>query len=188
MKLIKDQNPTQNPSQNPTPEPDQQTETGSTSSGTDSPDFAAIEAQFSDFTDEPAGEGDSTPPGTLSKDDFYNGLKAVMSICGALPIPPFPLKSLPIQPSEEESARAASDEIYDICAETPWLQFMIKPDGKWVQRAMIIGGFAAVKVTAIRAEMKDRRMRDVSPAKEEPVGTKEDPIDIPNMDLGGGRY
>ena len=94
-----------------------------------------------------------------------------------VPVPPFPLESLPIKPEEREAARAASDAIYDIAAETAYLRWLVEPGSIWMQRALAIGPFVAVKFAAMRAEIAARHAKDVSPrtAAPEPEAEADEP-------------
>jgi hypothetical protein len=81
----------------------------------------------------------------------------MFAVPNMVPVPPFPLKALPIQPGEEDQARAASDVIYDIAAETPHLRWLIEPGSEWMQRLMVIGTFAVGKGMAVMAELAARQ-------------------------------
>lgn len=109
------------------------------------------------------GEGADLPPGLaavdpndgfLTQDAFFVGFCTAFNM-GAC-VPPF-LKSLAIQHQEEQTARGASDALYDICMETPALHFLIKPGNVWFQRVAAIGAFAVPKAMGAVAEMKARQ-------------------------------
>lgn len=130
-----------------------------TETGPDHLDFTveALEGEAGD------GEGADLPPGLaavdpndgfLTQDAFFVGFCTAFNM-GAC-VPPF-LKSLAIQPQEEQTARGASDALYDICMETPALHFLIKPGNVWFQRVAAIGAFAVPKAMGAVAEMKARQ-------------------------------
>lgn len=111
--------------------------------------------------DGPAG------PARLSKDDFFSAFKMMFAVPNMVPVPPLPLKSLPIRPDEMDAARAASDAVYEIACETPYLSWLVEPGSEWMQRAMVIGTFSFGKLMAIKLELDARRR---SPPQEPPSG------------------
>lgn len=76
------------------------------------------------------------------------------------------------------NARPASDALYDICEETPSLQFFIKPGGKWMQRAAAIGMFAVPVAMGCKAELAARKQaklaKDAPPTGEASGQAEED--------------
>src|SRR5260370_15189662 len=58
---------------------------------------------------------------------------------------------------ERAGGTEAAGAIYDTCAETPYLHFLLHPGGKWFQRAMMVGYFYAPIVGALRAERARRQ-------------------------------
>ena len=125
-----------------------------------SPDTSHIDAIIADLkANEPAapiGTGGGSPiginaDGFIGKDEFFGMFQFVfMAGHGATQ-----LQSLNIEGSE--TARPASDALYDICEETPSLQFFIKPGGKWMQRAAAIGMFAVPVAMGCKAELTARK-------------------------------
>lgn len=108
---------------------------------------------------EPAGAAGDNPvslagaPQVFTKDQFFQNFVGVHALAGTLT----KLQSLAIADKEKDTARAASDAIYDIAADTPWLRFLIEPSNIWLQRAMAIGAFAVPKAMAVRIELAARR-------------------------------
>ncbi|MCW5728146.1 hypothetical protein [Parvibaculum sp.] len=123
------------------------------------------------------GGGARMEAGLISKEDFFGIFQVCFQVPNLMPIPPFPLESLPIKPEERDAARAASDAIYDIAAETAYLRWLVEPGSIWMQRALAIGPFVAVKFAAMRAEIAARHAKDVSPraTKPEPGEAADEP-------------
>lgn len=124
----------------------------------------------------PDGEtmGQVLPPARLTKDEFYGTFKMMFALPNMVGIPPFPLEALPIKKEEEDAARAASDAIYDIAAETPHLSWMIEPGSEWLGRLVAIGMFVGGKAMACWGEIV---MRDAPqpPLEADPTGAPEKP-------------
>lgn len=95
--------------------------------------------------------GGSIESGFIGKDEFYG----VFSFAFMMGHSGTGFKSLDI--SGSTSARPASDALYDICEETPSLHFLIKPGGKWMERAIAIGMFAVPIAKGVRDEVAERR-------------------------------
>ena len=100
----------------------------------------------------------------ISQDAFFLAFCQAFNIAAC--IPPY-FTSLKIEDEETAQARGASDALYDICLETPAMQFLIKPGGVWFQRVAAISAFALPKAMGIKAEMKAKRAKPVrSPARQ----------------------
>ena len=112
---------------------------------------------------------------TVSRDVFWANFQGTFSIPNF--ILPHPIECLPVA-SDDATARAASDELYDLCLETPWLRFLVEPESKWVKRIIVIGSFAVPKAMAVSAELKGRG----APA---PASVAE-PAGDPNDNIPGG--
>lgn len=184
MELLEHQKPKIKPKKNTSPETDPIEET---TASLDQPDFEAIEA---DLNGEIIVEGElpESQPGLLSRDQFFAAFKSIFAIGGAVPVPPFPLKSMPIQPHEEDAAREASNAIYDIALESPWLRFLIEPSSVWMQRLIVISTFGGLKLMAIRDEIRAKSAKEINPKqskeKSEPVEKptpENQPIDLPDF-------
>ncbi|MFN3933608.1 MAG: hypothetical protein ACK4KX_03125 [Parvibaculum sp.] len=106
--------------------------------------------------------------GLIPKDAFFGLFQVCFHAPNLFPLPPFPLESLPIKPDEMEAARAASDAIYDIAAESEYLRWLVEPGSVWMQRAFAILPFVAVKAAAIRAEIAARKPEPVAGTIPEP--------------------
>jgi len=161
-------NQTEAPSENPNPKPQQKADTFSIS------DIDAIESIDAETETGEGLEGE-VQPARLSKDDFYGVFKMMFAMPNMLPVAPFPLKTLPIKPEEEDGARAASDAIYDIACETPYLSWLIEPGSEWMQRAMVIGAFSFGKLMAIKLEL------DARISKAPPEGNQNDASPTPEV-------
>jgi len=98
-------------------------------------------------------------PQVWDKDQFFANFAGAFNLGAALSA----LQSLKVD-TGDQTARAASDAIYDIALETPWLRFLIEPSNVWLQRAMAIGAFAVPKAMAVRAELA-ARAKVAKPAK-----------------------
>lgn len=153
----------QNPSPSSSPNQSQPTTTDPTSVSSQPAEPAAhvLAARFHepwlDEVETVDPETGATVPAVaqLSKDQFYGAFKGMFLAPNVLIRPP--LKSLVIAPEEEDTARAASDAIYETCAAVSWLNFLIQPQNEWAQRAFVIGVFFYGKGSLIAAELKDRR-------------------------------
>ena len=91
--------------------------------------------------------------GIIGRETFFANFKGIFALGGVIPVAPFPLECLPVKPEEEAAARGASDALYDICSETPFLQFLLSPESEWAKRGFAILAFVAPKAMAVRAEM-----------------------------------
>lgn len=114
------------------------------------------------FTEGSAGEGGAPAEMSqqfLSKDEFF---QFVFVPAHTMPATLMKIKSLHIQPDEKESARQASDAIYDTIMDTPILHFIIKPSSVWVQRALVIWAYAAPKAAAVREEIRMKNATDIT--------------------------
>lgn len=117
------------------------------------------------------------PAGCIPKDDFFAMFQLCFHMPNLVPVPPFPLECLPIKPEEMQAARAASDAIYDIAAESEYLRWLVEPGSVWMQRVMAIGPFVAVKAMAIRAEIASRRPDPVAGSMPEAPAQASPPVD-----------
>jgi hypothetical protein len=118
---------------------------------------AAPEGTEADLSDQPAGE---PMPVVIGKDEFFALFKMGQQLPGHL----FSLKALTEHPEKPE-ARAASDAIYDIAAETPSLSWLIEPGGVWLPRLAAIGLYAVPLGMAVKAELKAKRQTAVTAKK-----------------------
>lgn len=101
-----------------------------------------------------AGDAEASAPAVIGREEFHGLFVGMFNI--ASHVPPG-IRALAIRPEEEEAARGASSAIYDIAEETPALRFLIEPGNVWIQRAVAIGMFGAVKGRAVTAELRERR-------------------------------
>ncbi len=125
--------------------------------------------------------GDSLPPGMLGKDEFFKVFCMVfkMASIGAH------LKSMDVDPNDE-GARAASDAVYETCAEIPALNFILKPQGRVMGRVAAIGMFVVPMAMNVQAEIAARQV----PKKSAPgaaSGSNSRAMVVPDYDMTGGR-
>ena len=116
----------------------------------------------------------------VSPDAFFAGVRGFFGSPNVILIRKGvePLKSLVIEP-DDQAARQASDCLYEICLETPWLNFLVNPESKWAARVFIIGGFSFSRFQMVQAEIHERRQvarsaAVISPASPSP-GSAETP-------------
>lgn len=104
------------------------------------------------------GVGESATPGDLTQDQFFGAFRGMIGAPNAIRAykgrPP--LKSLQIADGDR-NARAASDALYETCQEVPWLRFLLRPEGKWAQRALVIGSFMGGLAMNVQAEIAAER-------------------------------
>lgn len=176
MKLIADQN---NPEPESQPEPEKQT----TKVTSDAPDFDQITQEFGEPDPDPepvvVDDGEAEP-GLLSREQFFVAFKSMFNVASVVPVPPLPLRSLAINPSDEMAARGASDALYEIALESKYFRWLIEPESIWVQRTVAIGMFASVKFVAVREEIRAKNARPVNdaPKQEKSRAQKADEADI----------
>lgn len=122
-----------------------------------------------------AGEG-AIYEGLISRDQFYTNFRWAFQAPNLFIRPP--LRSLNILP-EDQDARAASDALYDSCSEVSWLRWLVSPENKWAARAIVLGGFVALRVASATSELGARRAASArapgsSPAAPAEAGDGED--------------
>lgn len=110
--------------------------------------------------------------GLISKDDFFRLFQVCFHAPNLVPIPPFPLESLPIQPDEMQAARSASDAIYDIASKTAYLRWLVEPGSLWMQSAFAILPFVGVKLFAVKAELAARHAAKVPEHERAPAAAQ----------------
>lgn len=134
----------------------------------DAPEIGAIEG----------GHGGGLPPGMLGKDEFFKVFCMVFKVAsiGAN------LKSMKVDP-HDEAARAASDAVYETCAEIPALHFILQPQGRVMGRIVAIGMFVVPMAMNVQAEIAARQ----AARKGAPAGAvKGTAMTVPNYDMTGG--
>ncbi|WP_375595857.1 hypothetical protein ABWI00_06065 [Algihabitans albus] len=144
-------------------------------SGTNDPDRERIESIAAQAEAEEAigGRREAGAGGAPVASDvihfeaFLEAFKAGHFMAGSL-IGSKALTSAPQDPACEPAARA----IYDTCLEVEYFRFLIRPEGKWMQRALAVGAFALPTAMGVAAELRQKRhdtrakgARDVSPPK-----------------------
>ncbi|MCG8696314.1 MAG: hypothetical protein MI806_34275 [Minwuiales bacterium] len=138
-------------------------------SSTDSSDAepAAAETEHLDAIEIPVIDEEQPPPpggefrettanGLITRDVFHAMFCQGHKIAGLA----FGLQTL-VASAEMPEARGASDAIYDICLESPWLRFLLDPKAVWLQRAAAIAAFAVPVAAGVAEEL---RARDAKPA------------------------
>lgn len=103
---------------------------------------------------DPIGEESPIGEVILTKDQFFEGVFVPMH---AMPGAMLQLQSLPIQSKEMQSARGASDAIYEIAEESSIFRFLIEPGNIWVQRAIAIAAYAIPKSQSVIVEIKAKQ-------------------------------
>jgi len=127
------------------------------------------------------GPGPVSQPDRIDKDMFYLNLSGGLSVAGAMS----GLKSLPIGSHEADKARAASDELYDAIAKTPWLSWMLSPQSDLMRSLMVIGAFVVPKGMAVAGELAARKPKPKP--KAEGGGSDPDPLaGLPRVKAEGG--
>lgn len=104
-------------------------------------------------------------PTVLTEEQFFEVFKGIHDVPGHM----LGLQSLPIATHEMQSARAASDVIYEIANEVPAFRFLIEPGNIWLQRAMVVAAFAVPKMQAVTQELRARRAKSAETTEESEV-------------------
>lgn len=187
--------PSGNPPRNPNPAQEESPKTEDTAGSTTTEGAPHVDAIDWEADYEKAADalGDETHSSEdvrrelgleqIDKETFFANFKGLFALGGMIPVPPLPLECLPIKPEEEAAARGASDALYDICAETPFLQFLLSPESEWAKRGFAILAFMGPKVMAARAELaaKARAVREAREAGQKPPA-KPAPVSTPDGD------
>ncbi len=119
------------------------------------------------------------PPGMLGKDEFFKVFCMVFKVAsiGAN------LQSMNVDP-HDEGARAASDAVYETCAEIPALNFILKPQGRVMGRVVTIGMFVVPMAMNVQAEIAARQVARKSAPAGAAKGTAV--VAVPDYDMTGG--
>jgi hypothetical protein len=112
------------------------------------PDFDGILNELGPET----GEREAASAAVLTKEQFFAGFGGMFAMASAMT----GLKSLTVE-ADDDSARQASDAIYDTAAEVPMFRFLIAPGNLYVQRALVVLAFGVPKYQAVKAEALERR-------------------------------
>jgi len=139
---------------------------------------ADFEREADDTVQAEPGSARETPSGMIDRETFFANFKGLFALGGVIPVAPLPLECLPIRPEEEAAARGASDALYDICLDTPFLRFLLSPESEWAKRGFAILAFMGPKLMAVRAELAGR-VAAAQAARE--AGRKEPPKPAPVM-------
>lgn len=128
----------------------------------------------------------------LSADDFckvfVGGFNAAHHLTG--------LRALKIEQGDG-AAQDAAKAIYDTILEVPALHFMLRPGGKWLERALAVGMFALPMARAVKAELLERRRPVMKSPGVSAEGLKKQPVphtppapgepdDVARLNLTGG--
>ena len=92
-------------------------------------------------TDEPAG--------LLSREQFYQSLRAVMNLTGSIT----PYSGVAIKEDQEAAAKEAANDIYDTALDLGWY-WLLAPGGKWFKRITTISFFIGIKAADISQDLK----------------------------------
>lgn len=173
----------------PTPEPERKPEEAASDAAHTSqpsePGAAGGDLLGGLGADDQAAEtpGDKPPPEPMSREQFFMMFRGGIGAPNLMLKPP--LQSLVIAESDQ-AARQASDAIYETCLEVPALRFLIEPTNKWLQRALIVGGFGYGVYASCMAEIAARKPPPKA-AKEqdnEPATAAAVPDNEPGVDQG----
>lgn len=107
----------------------------------------------------------------VSPDQFFVGFRQLIGAPNVLRMlqKRQQLASLQIDPGDQ-AAREASDALYEICLEVSWLRWMITYEGKWVKRAIAIGGFGVGLAGSVMVELNAERQASRQAGPEKPAG------------------
>lgn len=100
---------------------------------------------------------ENTGSGKMSREEFHQTFCFVCEIAGTLT----KLESVKT-PASDEQAQKATYALYDTAEELGW-NWLLSPGGKWAERAIVIGMFGVVKVSAIKEELLARQAKDITP-------------------------
>ena len=101
------------------------------------------------------GSPETDAGGRVTKEQFFQMFRACFAAPNAVMLARSQpaLKSLSID-ADNQSARSASDALYDICAETEMLRWLLEPGSKWTQRLIVIAAFAVPTLQAAVLEYR----------------------------------
>ena len=100
--------------------------------------------------------------GFITKNEFYEMIKGTLDITGRFT----GLEPLPIQPNEVQSWKLLASELWEICYQVKWLNFIIKPSNPYIEKALIIIPPIYIKYSMCKAFMAEKRAeeaKDVTP-------------------------
>lgn len=88
----------------------------------------------------------------LTKDQFHDTFCGMFNFSSALT----GLNSLRTE-KHDKVGRETADTLYEIAEETEALRWLIQPENKWVQRALVLYAFSAPKIAGCRAEIAHKK-------------------------------
>ena len=94
--------------------------------------------------------------GMLSCEQFTEAFISAFNITSGLT----KLQSLAIR-KDDQQVKVCAGAIYDYATEVPQLRFLIEPSNVHIQRALAIVPFAYFKFAMVKAELKERKAKDV---------------------------
>lgn len=97
-------------------------------------------------------EAASGGPAQLTREQFRQGFNATFLVAGAAT----GLQTLSAAP-QQPTAGPAADALYDIASESPWLRWLIQPQGVWLQRCAALAAFGMPVAAGVRAELLERQ-------------------------------
>lgn len=117
---------------------------------------AAFDEQAGIAASDPAPIGEAPPApapiALLEFDAWFSLMHGAFGMAAALT----KLQSL-AWAKDNPAARPAFKALYDTCSEIPALHFLLRPAGKWMERALTVGMFFGPMIVAARAELAARR-------------------------------
>lgn len=154
------------PTTDPSPENESPSDSGTAHSGSaDGEHLAAIEVEPEPSEEAGAGDGPAVSiagigaDGFMTKEAFHHGFCMAFQLAGELT----ELETLKAAPGRPAAA-ACSGSIYDSAREVHWLNWILRPDSIWLQRAVLIGAFTVPLAVEVKRERVAKRAKDVTPA------------------------
>lgn len=134
---------------------------------------------------------------SLSPEGFFETFRGVFNGASMAPCvismaqgqqpPAAALASLQVAEGDE-AARKASDALYEIVQETPFLHFLIQPQSLWFKRLVALGTFGGLKIMAVAGELSERRKARHIEARREAAAAQAARDAGSGVGVQGGRY
>lgn len=158
------------------PKPENAPGSGSSRPDPEAERIAALADRFGAEDEQPAEGEAAAPSDVMPFDQWLVAFKSGHHIAGHM-IGSKTLIEAPNAPQIDASARA----IYDTCIEVEYFRWLIRPGGKWMQRASAVAAFAVPTAIGVMGDLRQkadaqraRKARDVTPkpkpAASEPKG------------------
>lgn len=146
-----------------------------------------LSIEHADSNDDPNAENiggedfkeTNEPAGLLSREQFYQSLRAVMNLTGSIT----PYSGLAIKEDQEAAAKEASNDIYDTALDLGWY-WLLSPGGKWFKRLTTISFFIGMKASDVSKDLKPNEEEEEE--KSEDVSQRQSKEKPKNDDLPAG--